>query len=569
MDSDLPAGTRLLDYRIERVLGHGGFGITYLAIDLGDGSRVAIKEFLPGEMATRAEGMRVAARNRDTQPTFDWGLARFLGEAQMLARFRHPNIVEVLRYFAANGTAYMVMAYVDGLDLFEVIARRGSLGERALRDVIVPLLDGLRAIHRAELLHRDIKPDNIFIRHDGSPVLLDFGAARQAFGRQSRALTTIVTPGYAPHEQYQSKGNQGPWSDIYALAGVLYTGISGQLPAEAPARIAALLRSNPDPLQPAAELGAGRYSQAFLSAVDAGLAVREQDRPQTVDAWLEMFNAPAAARPATERPATERPVAERPAASTMALGTPNGVTGLALTPVPPFLAPDTTAAARISRAIDGVDALRWWRPLLASLLAAVAWGIAPVLADAVPLDTGDWRFGPQIFTGLAALAMGLAWRTLLGGPGALGVALMAGGWLLAAVLRLLLLQAAPSLGWRLGPDMIALAGALMGLIGGVGTGVALRCWARPKIAWWAAAAIGIVWSALWALRQIWAFDVRRAAATRGNLDDPALLWLDAASWLLVSLIGATVAVLLWRRGDLRWRPMRETIAAAAPPTGRE
>jgi len=569
-DFDLPAGTQLLDYRIERVLGHGGFGVTYLATDQSTEARVAIKEFLPGEMATRVDGMRVAARNRETQTTFDWGLARFLGEAQMLARFRHPNIVEVLRYFEANGTAYMVMAYVDGLDLFEVMARRGTLGERALRDVIVPLLDGLRAIHRAELLHRDIKPDNIFIRGDGSPVLLDFGAARQAFGRQSRALTTIVTPGYAPHEQYQSKGNQGPWSDIYALAGVLYTGVSGELPAEAPARIAALLRGGPDPLRAARELGRGRYSDAFLAAIDAGLAVREQDRPQNVDTWLEMFRAPtapAAVSPAMIHPPTAQPAATGPhtdlhtaqpsAASTMALGAPNGFAGVALTPVPPFLAPDTTAAVRISRVIDAAATLHWWRPMLASFFAALAWGLAPLLADAFPLDVGDWRFGPQVFAALAALAMGIAWRALLGGPAALGLAVMAGGWLLASVLRLLLLQAAPTLGWRLGPDMIAVAGAVMGLVGGIAVGVALRAWARPKLAGWAVLVAGFVWAALWTLRQSWAFDVRRAAA-RGRPDDPTLLSLDAASWLVVGLTGSAATILLWRGRDLKWRRRNQT-----------
>ena len=205
---------------------------------------------------------------------FQWGLERFRKEAQTLVTFRHNNIVTVYRYFEANGTAFLVMAYEDGESLAKILERAGTLTEEEIHDILGPLLDGLAHVHGVGFLHRDIKPGNIYIRYDGSPVLLDFGSARQD-GKDD--LTAIVTPGYAPFEQYHSNGQQGPWSDVYAFAGVLYWVVTGQRPLEAAARV------REDTMQPALKAGdRNRYRPEFLAAIDWGLAPHEDDRPQSV-----------------------------------------------------------------------------------------------------------------------------------------------------------------------------------------------------------------------------------------------------------------------------------------------
>jgi hypothetical protein len=280
----LPAGYQLQEYTIKSVLGHGGFGITYLAADNNLGKDVAIKEYLPTEFAVRREDSKVQPRSSSDNDDYEWGLDRFMKEAQTLGLFRHPNIVPVYRAFKSNGTAYMVMEYQRGQSLTELFRKhRNEFGEEDLLNLVQPLLDGLGVVHRAGYLHRDIKPGNIFIREDGSPVLLDFGAARNAVGRKSKNLTSIVTPGYAPLEQYFADGNQGPWTDIYALASILYQAVAGRIPPEAPARV------KRDPIVPAIEAGRNRFSETFLSAIDAALAVEEEQRPQNVEQWRAML----------------------------------------------------------------------------------------------------------------------------------------------------------------------------------------------------------------------------------------------------------------------------------------
>ena len=224
----LPAGHKVFEYRIEKALGGGGFGITYLARDINLELPVAIKEYFPGELTTRAADLSVQVRVPESEQQFLWGLERFLDEARALASFRHPNIARVLRYFRENGTAYIVMEYESGDPLKRWLAKQPALDQAGLLKVIYPLMDGLEAVHKLDFLHRDIKPDNIYIRADGSPVLLDFGAARRYTG--GRDLTNIVSPGFAPFEQYHSKGNQGPWTDIYSLGAVMYWMTTGQKP---------------------------------------------------------------------------------------------------------------------------------------------------------------------------------------------------------------------------------------------------------------------------------------------------------------------------------------------------
>ena len=276
----LPQGYRLQEYELVRVLGQGGFGMTYLGFDHNLDKAVAIKEYLPADIATRTGDNSVAPQASQFRGDFEWGLGRFLDEARTLARFDHRHIVKVHRFFEAHGTAYIVMEYAEGETLSAFLARKGTLSEAELKTILYPILDGLDVVHRADFLHRDIKPGNIIIRdEDNSPVLLDFGAARQAIGAKSRSVTSIITPGYAPIEQYSSRGDQGPWTDIYALGAVCYRALTGQVPDDATERVIQ------DPLIPVSERCAGQASAGFLSAIDKALQMDKAARPQSVASW--------------------------------------------------------------------------------------------------------------------------------------------------------------------------------------------------------------------------------------------------------------------------------------------
>jgi serine/threonine protein kinase len=272
----LPVGYALQEYRIEKLLGAGGFGLTYLATDGNLNLKVALKEYLPDDIALRGADQSITPRSPDTVETFGWGKQRFLDESRTVASFRHPNIVRVMRFFEANGTAYMVMEFVEGAALGDWIKTRRPLAEAQVAALIGPLLDGLEVVHKAGFLHRDIKPANIYVREDGAPVLIDFGSARQ----KASDLTVVVSQGYAPFEQYQSQGNQGPWSDLYALGGVLYWMVTGKRPHEATARV----RNDP---MPGALLAGDRnlYRAEFLAAIDWALTPAEDQRPQSVAQW--------------------------------------------------------------------------------------------------------------------------------------------------------------------------------------------------------------------------------------------------------------------------------------------
>ncbi|MBL8512100.1 MAG: serine/threonine protein kinase [Betaproteobacteria bacterium] len=259
---------------MDRVLGVGGFGLTYLATDTNLNLTVAVKEYLPSEIAVREADQSIHAKSEDDRITFDWGLARFVDEARTLATFRHPNIVRVMRFFQANKTAYMVMEFVRGAPLNEWIKVRRPLPQKLVTDIVLPLVEGLGTIHQAGYLHRDVKPGNIYIREDNSPVLLDFGAARAQAGNSE--MTAVVSPGYAPLEQYSESGAQGPWSDLYALGGVIYWMVTGSKPVDATARV------RNDPQKPALQVGDGNlYSAGFLQAIDWALEPDETKRPQS------------------------------------------------------------------------------------------------------------------------------------------------------------------------------------------------------------------------------------------------------------------------------------------------
>ena len=293
LDNPPPAlalGT-LLDgrYRIGRVLGHGGFGITYLAWDENLHLRLAIKEYLPRDSATRApDGVSLAVYSGPAAEQFAYGLERFLEEARALARFdQHPGIVTVKSFFRAHGTGYCVMDYVEGLTFKQYLAQQpeGRLPFDQALKLLMPVMDALRAVHQDGLLHRDITPDNIYLTRSGRVKLLDFGAARFAAGEHSRSLSVILKPGYAPEEQYRTRGQQGPWTDVYSLAATLYRAITGQVPPEA------LDRLDADELVPPSQLGAVIAPEQEAVLVRA-LAVRASARFESIEAlqqaWKEV-----------------------------------------------------------------------------------------------------------------------------------------------------------------------------------------------------------------------------------------------------------------------------------------
>lgn len=274
----LPAGTRLAEFELRSVLGLGGFGIVYQAWDHALEREVALKEYMPAALAHRGAGERVTLRSRADEETFAIGLRSFVNEARLLARFDHPSLVKVYRFWEDHGTAYMVMPCYRGRTLREVRqAMAEPPDEAACRRLLLPLLSALELLHREGVYHRDIAPDNVLVGDDGVPVLLDFGAARRVIGRQ-QALTAILKPNFAPLEQYadMSSMQQGAWTDLYALGATMYFFLTGRAPLPAAARA---LR---DELPPLASLAPPGCSQPFLQALDWTLALRPPERPQAV-----------------------------------------------------------------------------------------------------------------------------------------------------------------------------------------------------------------------------------------------------------------------------------------------
>ncbi len=231
----LRAGTLLNGrYLIGRVLGQGGFGITYVAYDQNLGSRVAVKEYMPGEMAARPDGKTVSPMAGNREEEFRYGRERFQEEARTLAKFTgQPGIAGATDYFDENGTSYFVMEYVEGISFKTYIANQGGKVsvEEAL-DVMIPVLRALTAVHAEGFIYRDVTPDNIYITKDGNVKLLDFGSARYSLGDKSKSLDVILKVGYAPKEQYTRRGRQGPYTDVYSCAACLYAAITGFLPPE-------------------------------------------------------------------------------------------------------------------------------------------------------------------------------------------------------------------------------------------------------------------------------------------------------------------------------------------------
>ncbi|OSM02484.1 putative serine/threonine protein kinase [Magnetofaba australis IT-1] len=291
----LPEGHMLFNnlYKVEKVLGQGGFGLTYKAYDTQLDTHVAIKEYLPTQIAHRQSDLSIHARSDEQEEMFIQGRQRFLDEARTLAKFKHSSLVRVVTFFEDNNTAYMAMEFEAGEPLSALLKAKRTLNEKEMLDIMLPLIQGVQVLHNEGYIHRDIKPDNIFIRSkDGTPVLLDFGSARRQEGNADGSMTAMLTPSYAPMEQYfEEAARQGPWTDIYSLGAVMYRCISGRKPIGAPQRSNAIMRNAPDPLNPAVSVGEGHYSEAMLKAVDLALRVIETERPQSIPEWMNAVSA--------------------------------------------------------------------------------------------------------------------------------------------------------------------------------------------------------------------------------------------------------------------------------------
>jgi serine/threonine protein kinase len=285
----LNPGYKLHWYKIIKVLGQGGFGITYLAEDENLQESVAIKEYFPIQFASRNSANDVKPLSETNKQEYEWGLGRFIDEARTLTRFRHPAITRVRSVFEENNSAYMVMDYEEGDSLAQLLKNKKTLSEELIRKFLIPLIDGLKEVHKVDFIHRDIKPANIIIKKDRA-VLIDFGSARQTTAGDVKTLTQLVSPGYAPYEQYHSDSTgQGPWTDIYSLAATMYRASTGITPPQAIDRSHAVLETNRDVYVSASELCANKYSASFLNAIDYALAFRASERPQSMDDWQKHF----------------------------------------------------------------------------------------------------------------------------------------------------------------------------------------------------------------------------------------------------------------------------------------
>ena len=288
----LPEGYELQCYVIKEVLGHGGFGITYLAYDKNLDRDIAIKEFMPRDIAKRGDDHTLHSINDSAAEKLEWGLERFIREARTLSRFNHNNIVRVHTVFEQNNTAYMVMSYEHGFS-FDRRLQKGRPSEDELMDILMGLLDGLEVLHEARFIHRDIKPGNIFIREDGTAILLDFGSARQAIGEETMTLTKVVTPGYAPFEQYYGRSDmQGPWTDIYALGATMYRAITGQPPMDSTFRNRYSGEEAIKVVWDELDTHSKKYSTFFLRAIEHSLRSNYKERPQSVPEWRGMLSDP-------------------------------------------------------------------------------------------------------------------------------------------------------------------------------------------------------------------------------------------------------------------------------------
>lgn len=282
----LPSGTRLADFEILDVLGEGGFGIVYLALDHGLRRTVAIKEFMPSVLAMRGKDGAVVLRAERHRETFQSGLKSFINEARLLAQFDHPALVKIHRYWEQNGTAYTAMQYYEGRTIKDIVHQTPEVVDQLwCVKMLGQVLQALEVLYTLQIVHRDVSPDNIIVQDNGEAVLLDFGSAREIIGDMTRAVTVILKPGYAPVEQYANDTSleQGPYTDIYALCAVVYFAITRKPP---PSSIARMVQ---DPMVRLVELAPKGYNFAFLSAIDQGLSVLAEERPRSIPSFRTLL----------------------------------------------------------------------------------------------------------------------------------------------------------------------------------------------------------------------------------------------------------------------------------------
>lgn len=283
----LAIGARLAEFEITGVVGEGGFGNVYLAFDHSLQRTVAIKEYMPVSLASRGPDQCIVVQSKRRRKTFEIGMNSFINEARLLAQFDHPALIKVYRFWEQNNTAYMAMRYYEGQTFKHIINRRPELVTEAwLKPILRPILEALEELHKIQILHRDISPENIMIQSNGDAVLLDFGAARQIIGDLSQALTVILKPAYAPVEQYAEDGEmkQGPWTDIYALSTVVYSAIVKKPP---PTSITRMIKDQVELLQ---DSTIPNFSREFLAAIDKGMAVKPEDRPQSIAEFSKLLS---------------------------------------------------------------------------------------------------------------------------------------------------------------------------------------------------------------------------------------------------------------------------------------
>jgi serine/threonine protein kinase len=283
-ENHLPKGYQLENYIIERVLGEGGFGITYLATDINLKTKVVIKEFLPREFSSRhmqnQSVMPYTTVERDG--TYSYLLKKFIAEAQILASIRHPNVVRVFHFFETNNTAYFVMDYIDGVSLKRYLYNKKTLSLDKILTIIMPILEGLKEVHSKNYLHRDIAPDNIYLRKNGMAMLIDFGAAKNATREESSSLAAIVKSGYSAPEQYVTTTKHTPATDIYALGSVLYSMISNKVAPESIKRQIAVLKKEPDPIGDIIGEYKKEYPKKLLKVIKKAINLEDKDRFQNV-----------------------------------------------------------------------------------------------------------------------------------------------------------------------------------------------------------------------------------------------------------------------------------------------
>ena len=278
-------GTILADrYIVGKVIGFGGFGVTYIGWDALLETKVAIKEYLPSEFSTRVVGQtQVTVFSGDKKEQFSDGMKKFVDEAKKLAKFHStPGIVKIFDSFEANNTAYIIMELLEGETLAEKLKREKKIPEEQAVEMMKPIISSLEAVHRDGIIHRDIAPDNIFVTKSGEVKLIDFGAARYATTTHSRSLTVIIKPGYSPEEQYRSRGDQGPHTDVYAVAATLYRMITGVTPPDALERRAFFENKQKDILDPVSKYEKD-VSQNCETAILNALNVRIEDRTPTME----------------------------------------------------------------------------------------------------------------------------------------------------------------------------------------------------------------------------------------------------------------------------------------------